>query len=197
MNRKLMAAITALAVAALAAPAEAADTAVTATVSTTGLRALTAPAPFAITPNLNGLTGTSSTATVNVVETATTGATWNVTAALCGATDSDAVLTGFQPAANCTVKRLDRDDLAASIPGTRVSINDADSTVAVPATSGGTNTVGGGALDADKTILSNSGQNATTIYSGTHSYVGPFALDLNGFDRTGTFYGYLRLTLNQ
>ena len=175
------------------APLAAADTLVTFTTSSTGTRVLTAAlAPVFPAVNLSTQGQTISTASAGgtgatslVTEVLANGSAWSVKAQMCAPDNYTTPVNG-----NCTTQanRMVRvqdgtgDDM---IDGSIIAVSHAAPVVVA---GGGTTSSGSEAnLGGQITLLSNTGQSAGTVYSGT--YASDTDLTISNFTRTGTWKG--------
>lgn len=204
MARRLLGlALAACLVGALAAPvAMADDLGVQVTLNSTGGRTMAVTdMPSLGTVDLNSATSVADVVIVAVTETLANGVNpWSVTTQLCGADDGQAGTAGFQSTIDCSENHLTRGDgdggsEGSVIGGSRVSIANSGASAAVALPLGGTTTFPGGSLDAVRNVIHTTGQNASTLYTGTYTFNGPVSIDLSDFTETGTYYGFLRVTL--
>lgn len=159
-----------------AADGDPASSALTATVTagSVGARTVTS-APIAMTSALNSTT-LSGAYSVVVTEAARTGTNpWSVTAVL----DADLV------------------DGANTIPRSSIALSNQ---AVVQVASGGTSSAAGaqsGTLDSARTLFTNTGQNTTSVYTGTHTATGTVTLTPPNGSKTGIYAGTFTVTLVQ
>jgi hypothetical protein len=204
MARRLLGlALAACLVGAFAAPhAMADDLSVSVALNSTGGRTLAVlDTPSLGTVDLNSATSVADVVIAAVTETLANGVNpWSVTTQLCGADDGDGGTAGFQASIDCTENHLTRGDgdggsEGSVIAGSRLSVANSGASAAVALPLGGSTTFPGGTLGSVRDIIRTTGQSAATLYTGTYTFNGPLSIDLTDFTETGTYYGFLRVTL--
>lgn len=138
-----------------------------------GLRSLTSVPAITLTSTSGSSTVDGSMAAV-VTEAAVTGDTaWSVTAALTSLTN------GGNTLANSNVDILNRAVVQVAGGGTSSAVT------------------GTQAMSATRTLFSNSGQVATSVYTGTHSATADLSLHIPNGTATGIYTGTMTVTLLQ
>lgn len=164
---------------------------VTANLTTTGTRSVTTVAPIVFSGALSS--GLQAQYSVSVAEAARTGTNqWSVTARLCGPAAGNPLVS------DCATRGDSLVSSAGTMGGAAVAVGGRSVTELLPGGSGLVSAPSGSeALDAQRTLFTNSGQSTAVAYTETYTAAGSLTLTPADGTPTGTYSGYLVVTLVQ
>lgn len=165
-----------------------------ASLNTTGTRSIATVTTPALTGSISG--APTSSYTVAVAEVARTGTNaWSVTAKLCGPNATNPLVS------DCTNRpavMVNAADATKTIPGSAVTIGSRAVSDLVSGSSGDISAPSGPAdLSTARTLFSNANQETTKLYTDTYTATGTLTLTPPNGTVTGTYNGFVVVSLVQ